>query len=199
MEPWWTFGGYGPAIVSGIVEAGVIAGAIIWEARHQSGRERRLERPYIFLEVMANTFQSTIDGALHRRVQGTAHVEFLFRNHGKTPAVVRRLQYELNHYNPRPEQLDYSFAQPLPAGELVIPPSAVSRTYKMLDLAPVTPQNANSFASGSPPWFFWFYGEIEYGDVFGASHVTRFFWMYNHLTATFEPSSVAGPKLNTRS
>jgi hypothetical protein len=182
-----------------------------------------LERAYVFIEIvplssgMQHTIQHFRD---HDQITEPfrPEIQCQFINHGKTPAIVKRISAFFAHYSDLPREVRY-IDEPI-SGEIVIQAGSVhpapyqtpgifrdriggmpefSFFQKRVPLStgPIDREAAQSLGEGKS--FLWFYGHIVYNDIFGREHETRFCWWYNGFAHTFQQYDRGDERLNRRS
>ncbi len=139
-----------------------------------------LERAYIFLKIERNNFEGVVQENVYPK-HGHAQVQFKFTNHGKTPAIVKEINYDLHHWTEMNEP-SYSLNR-VGSDYLVIDGGTSTSLYDVTDPIEVSEPIKEQMRKGRGA--IWFFGRVVYDDVFGQEHVTSFWWSYNGLGRQF--------------
>jgi hypothetical protein len=147
------------------------------------------ERAQIFIEIVDENFVKAISGRAFAGLPQSRDVDdqplgfrpwvrYVFRNHGRTLAVLKEISLSLVLLEELPKTPCYfSRADPitkpvLPAGEATDP------EYCNFDGYP-TVRDAIRINSKSDPLTLWFYGRVLYNDIFGQGHEHGFLWRFS--------------------
>jgi hypothetical protein len=101
-------------------------------------------------------------------------LEFQIENSGRTPARFKRFAYVARVAPQLPREPDYSVGQTINTFETLHPGESFGQTLQMQSLADDV---LKELATGIKT--FWWYGHVQYVDVFGTEHETRFVCKYN--------------------
>jgi hypothetical protein len=105
-------------------------------------------------------------------------IRYTFKNHGRSPALVKDASHHLIHAETLPEDRDRYYAPlvPLPL-DLIIDSNKESRPLTVQLESAITVADAKSIARGDSS--LWFYGYVSYDDTFGWGRELRFVWQYS--------------------
>jgi hypothetical protein len=111
------------------------------------------------------------------------YVQYVLKNYGRTPAVLKEISHELQRWSDLPEKLHYL---PIPAmpKELAIVAGASSEPLQCTLVVPLTVEAATSIRTGDS--FLWLYGRVLYEDAFGREREHRFLYRYR-IGPGFQP------------
>jgi len=111
------------------------------------------------------------------------YVQYVLKNYGRTPAVLKEISHDLQRWTSLPEKLHYL---PIPAmpKELAIVAGASSEPLQCTLVVPLTVEAATSIRTGDS--FLWLYGRILYEDAFGREREHRFLYRYR-IGPGFQP------------
>jgi hypothetical protein len=109
-------------------------------------------------------------------IDGRLYITYCFKNYGKTPAIINDISHgiEISFAPPDPH---YTVSDLIPR-ETVIAPSGTTDTQTCtISTNLSTVKDAMPLSTGES--YIWFYGRIDYKDVFGSMGQThRFFFRY---------------------
>jgi hypothetical protein len=128
-----------------------------------------------------STYQPTSEQA--EAPKERVFVQYLLKNYGRTPAVLKEISHELQHWNRLPEELKY-FPIPALPKELAIPAGANTESLQATLALPVTVEAARSISRGDS--YLWLYGRAVYEDAFGRQREHRFLYRYR-IGPGFQP------------
>lgn len=114
-------------------------------------------------------------------------VRMRLRNYSGVPAVLRqlRLRLRLQELVPAPQLVPHLVDIP---GEHVLPPGGVSdlvTAHIGLNHTAISRKEYRHLAAGEV--FFWFYGAVQFDDLWGEQSVLHFCWQYDHSFGVFRP------------
>jgi hypothetical protein len=136
----------------------------------------RVERAYVFLERTLNIRVTPNPGGGE-----VLRVEFAFHNHGKTPAIFRRIEVDIRRVDAYPTRLRDTGASDMPPG-LVLSSDETTVFFPRVTL--IQPEEWMSFMRRQP--LLLFLGKVEYRDIFGTMHETGF--CFEWQSGGFAPS-----------
>jgi hypothetical protein len=102
-------------------------------------------------------------------------VQCIFKNYGKTPAIVKEINLNLAYYENLPVEPVY-IARDTVLSEFMISgggetdPQPCQLAHRLTRAQAIRVIRAHSYI--------WFYGRIVYDDIFGREHQHRFLWRY---------------------
>lgn len=183
-------------------------------ARDSADALPTLERAYIFFEpspwCAPNIKQILAGTASFGLGSDSPRIDYEFANHGKTPAILKRMSAIFAHLTELPAR-GHNISEPL-GSEIVIPgggiypchrsisgpagPMEITHQLQNFLLHPLNDDEKQSIGAGMS--FLWFYGNVIYDDVFGREHETRFCWRYNGMANTFQRYDRGDEELNRR-
>jgi hypothetical protein len=137
-----------------------------------------LERPYVFMRFSQGVF-NTKERIAEILERGRVELSISFTNHGKTPAIVKDISYEIIH---RDRLMEPSYANQL-TQERIIRCFETIGSFEVA-LAELDGRTIENIREGESSIFF--YGRLVYDDVFGVEHVTSFCWRYHGPSDTLE-------------
>ena len=111
------------------------------------------------------------------------YVQYVLKNYGRTPAVLKEISHELRHLARLPDELKYV---PIPAmpKEVAIVAGASSESLQCNLAIPLTVEATASIRTGDS--FLWLYGRVVYDDAFGREREHRFLYRYR-IGPGFQP------------
>jgi hypothetical protein len=111
------------------------------------------------------------------------YVQYVLKNYGRTPAVLKEISHELRHLARLPDELKYV---PIPAmpKEVAIVAGASSESLQCNLAVPLTVEAAASIRTGDS--YLWLYGRALYDDAFGREREHRFLYRYR-IGPGFQP------------
>jgi hypothetical protein len=128
------------------------------------------ERAHVFIKVIDHN----LGDGLNPRTPEPITVEFIFKNHGKTPAILREISRDIAYWQSPPSTIDYIPVGGLPAEkDRIIDPDCETGSLKCQN-TDMTAKNAQAIIRGQK--YVWFYGRAVYDDIFGARHEHRFIY-----------------------
>jgi hypothetical protein len=102
-------------------------------------------------------------------------VQYVFKNYGKTPAILKDISHELRHWKQPPDELRYIPLSTPPKERAVI----AGGSTEPLQCALVVPLGAEAAATiRAGDSFFWLFGRVVYDDAFGKEREHRFLYRY---------------------
>lgn len=109
------------------------------------------------------------------------------RNYSTVPAVLRevRLRLRLQEMAPAPHLTPHPVDIP---GEHVLPPGGVSEAMTAhigFNHNAISRKEYRHLAAGEV--FFWFYGTVQFDDLWGERSLLHFCWQYDHAFGVFRP------------
>ncbi|MFZ0425466.1 MAG: hypothetical protein WAL80_21515 [Xanthobacteraceae bacterium] len=136
------------------------------------------ERAHVFIRITGQNFVEVLSSApldgLDKRLTKAASIEFVFGNHGKTPAILKEMSRDIIIRPAFPEVVDYIPAE-LATTNRVIGASEATEPWRCYDSRATGVDANNVIRSHS---YFWFYGRVLYDDVFGIEHEHRFIYRF---------------------
>lgn len=109
---------------------------------------------------------------------GNAAVQYFFKNYGKTPAIYRENSHGIVISAQPPEPV-YALSEQIPTQHMIEPGSGTDDQVCSERLPINTVGDVMPIYRGES--FFWFFGSIDYTDVFGEQRVDRFLFRYVKL------------------
>jgi hypothetical protein len=111
------------------------------------------------------------------------YVQYVLKNYGRTPAVLKEISHELQHVARLPDAPKYV---PIPAmpKEVAIVAGASSENLQCNLAVPLTVEAATSIRTGDS--HLWLYGRVVYDDAFGREREHRFLYRYR-IGPGFQP------------
>jgi hypothetical protein len=110
-------------------------------------------------------------------------VQYALKNYGRTPAVLKEISHELQHWSRLPEELKY-FPIPAMPKEVAVVAGASSESLQCTLTVPLTVEAATSIRRGDS--YLWFYGRVVYEDAFAREREHRFLHRYR-IGPGFQP------------
>jgi hypothetical protein len=127
----------------------------------------KVERAYLFLwHEVRRTITPNAGGALPGDV---LRIEFAFHNHGKTPAILRRIEADIRVVEQYPATLRDVGANDMPPGLIVSGGTATPFLRRPQLIFAEQWQQVNRRER-----LLLFLGKVEYTDIFGEAHETGF-------------------------
>jgi hypothetical protein len=114
-----------------------------------------------------------------------ASVQYILKNYGKTPAVLKEISHELQHWNHPPDQLRYFPVRTMPKERAVVAGGSTEPLQCIL-VAPLTAEGATTIRTSDS--FLWLFGRVIYDDAFGREREHRFLYRYR-IGYGFQPYS----------
>jgi hypothetical protein len=114
-----------------------------------------------------------------------ASVQYILKNYGKTPAVLKEISHELQHWNHPPDQPRYFPVRTMPKERAVIAGGSTEPLQCIL-VAPLTAEAATTIRTADS--FLWLFGRVIYDDAFGREREHRFLYRYR-IGYGFQPYS----------
>jgi len=99
----------------------------------------------------------------------------VLKNYGKTPAVLKEISHDLQHWSNPPDELRYLPIRTMPKERAVVA-GASSEPLQCILVAPLTEASAATIRTGDS--FLWLYGRVVYDDAFGREREHRFLYRY---------------------
>lgn len=161
----------------------------------------RLERAYLFLQVTGQNLKFALDmseraQAAHTIATTRPTVQFTFKNHGKTPALLKELTVVLEIPNDIDGPIEYTQRKEI-TGDDVIPAGGETQQFEETVVPGlIYTQTIESIRQGRHG--FRFFGRVVYEDIFQQEHETRFFWVYYGSVDRFQPHRDSGKPYNLR-
>lgn len=111
------------------------------------------------------------------------YVQYVLKNYGRTPAVLKEISHELKLWDRLPDELKYA---PIPAmpKEVAIVAGASTENLQCNLAVPLTVEDAASIRTGDR--YLWLYGRAVYDDAFGREREHRFLYRYR-IGPGFQP------------
>jgi hypothetical protein len=140
------------------------------------------ERAYVFIEIRMETVADIIKymQALNSVAPRPILIQYLFTNHGKTPAIIRAISYGAVVAENLPRQREYTQVLHLPTHLLGADKSTNTLEYEEFNISSAI---ANSIRDLKVT--FWFYGEIVYDDMFDRERTLNFVFHVNGISEGF--------------
>jgi hypothetical protein len=110
-------------------------------------------------------------------------VQYVFKNYGRTLAVIKEISHELRHWSRLPAEIKYSPIPALPK-ELAVVGGGSSEPLQCVLSAPLSAEAATSVRTGDS--FLWLIGRVVFDDAFGREREHRFLYRYR-VGAGFQP------------
>jgi len=104
-----------------------------------------------------------------------ALVQYVLKNYGKTPAVLKEISHDLQHWSNPPDELRYLPIRTMPKERAVVAGGS-SEPLQCILVAPLTDAAAATIRTGDS--FLWLYGRVVYDDAFGREREHRFLYRY---------------------
>ena len=104
-----------------------------------------------------------------------ASVQYVLKNYGKTPAVLKEISHDLQHWDHPPDELRYLPIRIMPKERAVVAGGS-SEPLQCILAAPLTAAAAATIRTGDS--FLWLYGRVVYDDAFGREREHRFLYRY---------------------
>jgi hypothetical protein len=102
-------------------------------------------------------------------------VQYVLKNYGKTPAILKDISHELRHWKQPPDELRYVPLSTPPKERAVM----AGGSTEPLQCALVVPLSADAAATiRGGDSFFWLSGRVVYDDAFGKEREHRFLYRY---------------------
>jgi hypothetical protein len=102
-------------------------------------------------------------------------VQYVLKNYGKTPAILKDISHELRHWKQPPDELRYVPLSTPPKERAVM----AGGSTEPLQCALVVPLSADAAATiRAGDSFFWLSGRVVYDDAFGKEREHRFLYRY---------------------
>lgn len=97
-------------------------------------------------------------------------IRYLFENYGNSPAIIRQIRVDFM-LDPNPPSAEIGDHIALPANRVVPPQKSTGHWEAGLA---TQPNESTVSALNDQKTFFWFYGTVDFDDIFGAEYVTEF-------------------------
>jgi len=110
-------------------------------------------------------------------------VQYVFKNYGRTLAVLKEISHELRHWSRLPDEVKYSPIPALPK-ELAVVGGGSSEPLQCVLATPLSAEAATSIRTGDS--FLWLLGRVVFDDAFGREREHRFLYRYR-VGAGFQP------------
>jgi hypothetical protein len=110
-------------------------------------------------------------------------VQYSLKNYGRTPAVLKEISHELQHWSRLPEELKY-FPIPAMPKEVAVVAGASSESLQCTLAVPLTVEAATSIRRSDS--YLWLYGRVVYEDAFARERELRFLYRYR-IGPGFQP------------
>jgi len=120
-------------------------------------------------------------------------VRYVFKNYGKSPAILKEISHDLQHWNDLPDELRY-FPIPEMPKERAVMAGGSTESFQCIVMAPLTAGAATSIRTGDS--FLWLYGHVVYDDAFGREREHRFLYRYR-IGHGFQPYDYKNYNKNT--
>jgi hypothetical protein len=103
-------------------------------------------------------------------------ITYGFKNYGKTPAVIREISHGIAISREPPDPV-YTLSNLIPQETVIAPSGTTDEQTCIFDTNLETVKDAMPLSTGEA--YIWFYGRIDYKDIFGDMNQThRFFFRY---------------------
>jgi hypothetical protein len=146
------------------------------------------ERAYVFLNYK---IEQTFVSKNFRPGHGAA-LYYTFRNSGKTPSTFKSIPASIRYFKSgHPEYFELGDETAIPPSGIVFPPNGEGPTFEFSAKVAIADDEIVEARAGRGKIYFW--GKLEYADVFGSKHETGFCWEYNFRGNDF---SISQSKLN---
>jgi hypothetical protein len=116
-------------------------------------------------------------------------VEYVFTNYGNTPAVIQSIEAHLDFWTEAPDNTKHAPSKILMGGEVILKPGQSTDRDVESFAKPFDLDARKAFEEGHA--CFWFYGSVNYLDIFNRPRTTRFRWRYTGVINYFGPSGGA--------
>ena len=145
----------------------------------------KIERAYVFVEITLRDAQQKLAGP------SKVECDVIFTNHGKTPAILKRLRADAYWCDTAPAELIKA-----PRSDRQMPDGMVIGAGKefKLRLTRVLDENEKHDLF-DVVWSVYFVGLVEYDDIMGVTHRTGFCWR-THTVDQYLETSIAPSPLN---
>jgi len=177
-----------------VVEAGRAADAARDQADLATTAYEALERPYIFVDIIADDIESDMDNAYSAscyKGKFAISIEYVIKNFGKTPAVITEISTTYAIWPDVPP--DYRYASNFTSSDLILEAGGVRNDVCRSDLE-YSREAFESLRECEVSAFF--IGRIDYSDPTGARRFfTEFCWRYraaDEHRAAFISQAVCG-------
>jgi hypothetical protein len=146
-----------------------------------------LERAYVFVEPRIQlpgnlkAFKDTNVAAREIRVN------YVISNHGKTPAIIQWIEARFEFRSDPPDNSKI-IPSKFMGDEFVIKSDGTHNESEFFEEI-LTAEMKKGLFEGEV--YFWFYGSIQYEDIFGTTRYTRFRWRYNSAFEVFSTHGAA--------
>lgn len=146
------------------------------------------ERAHFFVIIKEQTIEGLIvpirrfietseqkDGTEIIGCEQTTKVHCVFKNYGKTPAIVKEISLRLAYFENLPSEPVY-VARDTVLSEFMVAAGDETDVQPCELETRLTRHQANRVVHAYS--YIWFYGRIVYDDIFGKEHEHRFLWRY---------------------
>jgi hypothetical protein len=174
-------------IVVGGFQARYLYGTVV-ATRIAANHIPMVERGYIFIKITGQNFVEILSHAGITDPTAKlreAVVEYVFWNHGKTPAILKTLSRDIIIAPQFPDWVEYLLADMPTTNRIVGSDKSTDPPWRCTDTR-ATVKNANDVIRRHS--YFWFYGRVVYDDIFGTEHEHRFIYRFSP-TRGWEPFS----------
>jgi len=114
---------------------------------------------------------------------GRLFVQYVFKNYGRTLAVLKEISHALQHSSHLPDEITQASIVALPK-ELAVVGGGSSEPLQCVLPAPLSAEAATSIRTGDS--FLWLVGRVVFDDAFGRERERRFLYRYR-VGAGFQP------------
>jgi hypothetical protein len=149
-----------------------------------------IERPFVFIDLVESSVISKL-GEIQQLIERTISVRTKFRNYGRTPANIVKYVclYELLDHIPNDDDINTYIGDASKVEEIIIViVVGADREWITPWTGKIISANSDAgeqFSSGNLELYYW--GALEYKDIFDETHLTHFCRRLNVKTWQFEP------------
>jgi hypothetical protein len=153
----------------------------------------KVERAYLHIVIVDETISRAagILAANQDKLSGDGHLEsmkpnvrYVFKNYGKTPALVKEISHTITHAPSLPDDIDY-IPVDIVLNETFVATGDSTQELRCTFTDTLSTQHAAEIVRGQRTY--WFHGQIVYDDIFGDEQVHRFVWKYSGGSHGFRP------------
>jgi len=153
----------------------------------------KVERAYLYIVIIAESISdaATRLAANQGELSGDGHIEmrpnvrYVFKNYGKTPALLKEISHTITHAAILPDEIDYTPADVVFTETFVAASDSTQELRCTFTGTLLSTQHAAEIVRGQRTY--WFYGRVVYDDIFGDEQVHRFVWKYSGGSHGFRP------------
>lgn len=138
--------------------------------------------PYLLLDVVSQSVstelrEDDVNGMIIKVIVGLSQqpsVSFRFTNYGRTPAIIRRLRPSMCTKTSAPDPRQTWYMYVLPSARNI----AADKSTADMEIPLFLGDDDISAIETGDNWI-WFYGLIEFGDVWGNEYFTEWCWRFD--------------------